>query len=153
MSKITQFKGTICEKGYGLIAKSVMIDTNISIGAKALYSYICAYNGNDRGAFPTRERILKELKIGKDSLLKYRKELVENGYLIVEGKFKSNAYNIVTCTEKSDTKEQKQKGWYQEKKSLFNDFDQRAYNGINGQPTIKELEKMLLGWSNKYEKE
>lgn len=99
MSKDMRFKGTIYEKGYGFIAKVVMIDTKISIGAKALYSYICAYAGNDGCAFPSRDRILNELNIGKDTFTKYKRELMENGYLKVEqmrvgGKFKSNIYNV-----------------------------------------------------------
>jgi len=106
MEKVTQFNGTIYEKGYGLIGKSVMTDENLSIGAKALYSYLCSYAGNKGKAFPTRERIMSELRIGKDAFSKYKRELVQSGYLTVEqmrvdGRFKSNIYNIVLCLEKT----------------------------------------------------
>ncbi|MCM1989203.1 conserved phage C-terminal domain-containing protein [Oceanirhabdus seepicola] len=46
------------------------------------------------------------------------------------------------------TKKREHKIWVKEKKSSFNDFEQRAYDGKNGQPTMKELERMLLDWSN-----
>ena len=43
MIHIEQFKGTIYEKGYENVANLVMVDKTISIGAKALYSYLCSY--------------------------------------------------------------------------------------------------------------
>ena len=39
--------------GYGLVFKRVMKDRNISIEAKALYSYLSAYAGADESAFPS----------------------------------------------------------------------------------------------------
>ena len=50
--------------GYGLVFKRVMKDTNISIEAKALYSYLSAYAG-DESAFPSVDLIKYELNIGK----------------------------------------------------------------------------------------
>jgi len=75
MDKVIQFKGTIYENGYGLIAKTIMTDLELSLGAKGLYSYICAYAGSDGGAFPASERITKELRISKDTFTKHKKEL------------------------------------------------------------------------------
>ena len=51
--------------GYGLVFKRVMKDRNISIEAKALYSYLSAYAGADESSFPSVELIKHELNIGK----------------------------------------------------------------------------------------
>ena len=108
--KLMQFKGTIYENGYGLIAKSIMKDNNISIGAKGLYSYLCSYAGNLNKSFPGRDLITYELNISKDTFTKYRNELVQYGYLTMtqvkeNGKFKHNLYNIeiTPCPKSSDT--------------------------------------------------
>lgn len=108
--KIAQFRGTIYEDGYGLIAKKIMKDTNITLGAKALYSYICSYAGTSGKAFPGRDLILHELGISKDTFSKYKNELVEHGYLAItqekdNGKFKHNVYEITNspCPKISDT--------------------------------------------------
>ena len=51
--------------GYGLVFKRVMKDRNISVEAKALYSYLSAYAGADESSFPSVELIKHELNIGK----------------------------------------------------------------------------------------
>ena len=43
--------------GYGLVFKRVMKDKDISIEAKALYSYLSAYAGSDESSFPSVELI------------------------------------------------------------------------------------------------
>lgn len=78
--------------GYGLVFKRVMKDTNISIEAKALYSYLSAYAGADENAFPGVNLIKHELGIGKHRFLRAKTELVENGYLTVERKQTHNIY-------------------------------------------------------------
>lgn len=109
--KVTQFKGTVYENGYGLIAKKVMKDTELSIGSKGLYAYICAYAGNENKAFPTRELITYELSISKDTFCKYKNELEKKGYIEVlkvksnNGQFNNNLYEITSypCPKKPDT--------------------------------------------------
>lgn len=108
--KITQFKGTIYENGYGLIAKKPMKDSELSIGAKGLYAYICSYAGNENKAFPSRELITHELSISKDTFNKYKNELLEKDYLAIiqvksNGKFKRNEYELINspCPKSSDT--------------------------------------------------
>jgi len=106
---LVMFEGGVLEKGYGIVAKQVMQDTNLHVIAKCLYSYLCTY-GN--GAFPSRELVMGHLGIGKDSFQKYMKQLKDYGYItskqkVVNGKFSGNVYTIEQivkpCTVISDT--------------------------------------------------
>ncbi|MGX0222382.1 helix-turn-helix protein [Staphylococcus haemolyticus] len=78
--------------GYGLVFKRVMKDRNISIEAKALYSYLSAYAGADESAFPSVDLIKHELGIGKHRFLRAKNELIDNGYLMVDRKQSKNIY-------------------------------------------------------------
>nr|DAV57887.1 MAG TPA: helix-turn-helix domain protein [Caudoviricetes sp.] len=98
--------------GYGFIPKMVMQDENISIAAKAIYSYFCSFTGAGDCCFPTRKRICFDMGISNDSLGKYIKQLADNGYLIVEqvkenGRFSHNIYALpdtkLPCPKISDT--------------------------------------------------
>lgn len=78
--------------GYGLVFKRVMKDRNISIEAKALYSYLSAYAGADESSFPSVDLIKHELGIGKHRFLRAKNELIDNGYLMVDRKQTKNIY-------------------------------------------------------------
>ncbi|MCE5003372.1 helix-turn-helix domain-containing protein [Staphylococcus pseudoxylosus] len=78
--------------GYGLVFKRVMKDTNVSIEAKALYSYLSAYAGADESSFPSVSLIKHELNIGKQRYQRARKELEQIGYLKVTRKQNGNIY-------------------------------------------------------------
>lgn len=78
--------------GYGLVFKRVMKDRNISIEAKALYSYLSSYAGADESAFPSVDLIKHELGIGKHRFLRAKNELIDNGYLMVDRKQSKNIY-------------------------------------------------------------
>lgn len=78
--------------GYGLVFKRVMKDRNISIEAKALYSYLSAYAGADESSFPSVELIKHELNIGKQRYQRARRELEKTGYLQVDRKQNGNIY-------------------------------------------------------------
>lgn len=84
--------------GYGLVFKRVMKDTNISIEAKALYSYLSAYAGADESAFPSVSLICHELGISDKRFKKYRKQLEAQGYLSIERQRTNNGFskNIYT---------------------------------------------------------
>ena len=108
-----KLKGTKLNKdGYGFIPKSVMQDKNLSIATKAVYAYFCSFTGAGDCCFPTRKKICFDLGISNDSLSKYIKQLIENGYLIVEqvkenGRFSHNIYTLpdtkLPCPKISDT--------------------------------------------------
>lgn len=109
--KLIQFRGTIYENGYGLIAKKVMKDTDLSLSAKAIYSYLCSYAGNETSAFPSVKLIKHELGISKDTFYKYMKELTNKSYITItqnraeKGKFGHNIYSIeaIPCPKSPDT--------------------------------------------------
>ena len=58
-------KEGIMFKGYGLIPKIVILDPTLSIEAKAIYAYLCAYAGSTDTAAVSRDKILHDLKISK----------------------------------------------------------------------------------------
>lgn len=105
MDLVIQFRGTVYENGYGQIAQKVMRDKTIHTTAKAIYAYLCSFAGGglevDRSAFPSVALIMDELNIkSEDTFYKYRKQLVDAGYITVdqkrdeEGKFLKNIYYI-----------------------------------------------------------
>ncbi|WP_418627477.1 helix-turn-helix domain-containing protein [Anaerosinus sp.] len=93
---LIQFRGTIFEKGFGQVAKMAMQDEDLLKNSKLLYSYLCTF-GN--GAFPSRAKICKDLKMSKTSVSNSLANLVQNGYISVEqkrekGRFSHNVYII-----------------------------------------------------------
>jgi len=94
--------------GYGIIFRSVMRDTNLTIGAKAVYAYLCTFAGNKKTAFPSRKLMCHELGINKDTLTKYMRNLLDAGYIKkeqkkVSGKFAHNVYTIYDFPESPST--------------------------------------------------
>ena len=85
--------------GYGVIPNRMISDPHLSIEAKGIYCYIAACTGSGETDFPSVDLICSDLKIGKDRFRKYKKELLERGYLTIisghrygEGKFRNNRY-------------------------------------------------------------
>lgn len=96
--ELIKYEGVDC-KGFGTIAKLVTTDTDLSIGAKALYAYLCSYCGNGMTAFPRRNKIMADLCIVEDTYYRYFNELKESGYIRVERGKKypfANTYTIVS---------------------------------------------------------
>ncbi|MCL6441877.1 MAG: helix-turn-helix domain-containing protein [Alicyclobacillus sp.] len=103
---VVQFRGTVYENGYGQIAQKVMRDKRIHAVAKAIYAYLVSFAGQDGEAFPSVELMMDELGIkSRDTFYKYRKQLVEAGYITIEeqqrvkGQFYNNVYNIETIID------------------------------------------------------
>lgn len=102
MDKISFEEGSIYANGYGILAKKVMLDTNLTIEAKAIYAYIVSYAGAGAVAFPGVEKMLYHLGISKERYYNHRKYLLQQGYLRIEshmnpnGRFKNNHYIIVS---------------------------------------------------------
>jgi hypothetical protein len=90
----------ILAMGYGFISKMVMRDKQLTVEAKAIYSYIASFAGNGNTAYPSVDLICDELQIGKDRFQKHKKYLLEKGYLVIQrgaatnGKFGNNLYVI-----------------------------------------------------------
>lgn len=89
-------------RGYGTVEKWVLINPDISIGAKGLYALICAYAGNKDNAYPSVGLMCSQLNVSKNTLHKYLKELKNNGCIELEqvredGKFSHNVYKLLPC--------------------------------------------------------
>lgn len=98
-------EGVDC-KGYGIIAKLVTTDTDLCIGAKALYAYLCSYAGSGTTAYPRRSKILADLKMSKETYYKYQRELIDQGYIKATRGDKypfPNTYTIVARPPKVNT--------------------------------------------------
>jgi hypothetical protein len=112
MDSVMQLQGTIYEKGYGLIAQQVMRDTELHATSKLIYSYICSFASGgvdgERTAFPSIALQCHELGISEDTYYKYRKPLIDKGYLTItkqrkeKSKFNNNLYSIVAVPVKSE---------------------------------------------------
>ena len=86
------------DKGYGTIPKFAMQDDRLPVAAKAIYAYMCSYEGAGDMAYPKRETILHELGISKDKYYLYLNALIDCGYITVKhgtdekGRFSSTTY-------------------------------------------------------------
>ena len=74
----------ILKNGYGIVYKAVMIDERLSLTAKAIYAYLCSYTGSKGIVFPSRARILSELKLSKNTYYEHFNQLVELDYVVIE---------------------------------------------------------------------
>ena len=94
--------------GFGIVPKNMMQDPDLSIEAKAIFTYIACYANNERMAFPSRDLICHHLGISKNRYTKYMGELKDKGYIEVtqvkEGnKFAHNVYRLISCPQNRDT--------------------------------------------------
>jgi hypothetical protein len=99
-------KGSIYEDGYGQISKLVMCDNRIHVISKAIYAYLCSYAGGGNQAFPGIAKMCADLKVTKNTLHKYMKELESCSYIIKSqtlqqgNKFANNVYEFVYTIER-----------------------------------------------------
>ncbi|MFD1707693.1 MULTISPECIES: helix-turn-helix domain-containing protein [Siminovitchia] len=105
---VIQFKGTIYEGGYGLIAKQVMRDKSLPKQSKLIYAYMCSFasisSNGERTAFPSVALQCAELGMSEDTYYKWRKPLIEKGLITItktrsneedsKGQFDRNIYSI-----------------------------------------------------------
>lgn len=112
MDSVIQFRGTIYEKGYGLIASKVMRDKSIPKQSKLIYAYMCSFASMDengeRVAFPSVSLQCAELDMSEDTYYKWRKVLEQRGLITIEkrksnGKFQRNLYFIEAIPVPKDT--------------------------------------------------
>ena len=76
-------ENSIYKNGYGIVSKLVMRDKNLSPEAKAIYAYICSFAGSGTTAFPSAELMMIELKMSDRRFYKFRKELIDKGYITI----------------------------------------------------------------------
>ena len=90
----------IQSKGFGIVPKLVMQDKRLTIQAKAIYAYFCSYAGNGTTAFPSRNKILFDLSISKDTYYRHFNLLKQYGYIKCEqqhqgGRLSRNIYTLM----------------------------------------------------------
>ena len=85
----------IDSKGYGKIYKTVMRTRSLPLLAKTIYAYFCTYAGSGYHAFPKRDKIVRDLKINKDTFTKHLSILVSGGYIAKERTATGNVYTIM----------------------------------------------------------
>jgi hypothetical protein len=94
-------------KGFGTIAKFIMHDKDLTLESKAIYGYLCSLCGSGIETFPSRDTILRTLKLSKDGYYSHYTALQKHGYLKVSklnpSDVKSqNIYTIVANPQKVD---------------------------------------------------
>jgi len=105
--------------GYGLIPKMPMQDQRLTIEAKAIYSYFCSFAGAGAVAFPSRDKVLYDLKIGKTRYYTNFKLLQQFGFIGVDqqkdeaGHFTRNIYTLIDDIKAGEKR-------YNEKKNAEN---------------------------------
>lgn len=67
--------------GYGVVAKSVMTDRSLSLGAKGVYFYMCAFSGRDFFCTPDQQTMAWHLGVSRQSLGKHIDELLAHNYI------------------------------------------------------------------------
>lgn len=82
--------GNVLSEGYGIIAKKVMKDKDLSIEAKAIYAFLCSYTGKGDTAFPGVSLITGTLGISRQRYNKHREALEAKGYISVIRERKKN---------------------------------------------------------------
>lgn len=105
-------------KGYGVLPKYVMIDPDLTIEAKGIYAYFCSYAGSGNTAFPSRDKIVADLQINKDTYYKHFNVITSQGYIVVEqahahgGRgdgFTKNIYTLISNPKKFEEKPEDKK--------------------------------------------
>jgi hypothetical protein len=102
---VLRVEGIMC-KGFGLIYKFLMIDTDLPLESKAIYAYFASLVGNGTTTFPSAATITHHLSIDKDTYYKYLKPLTEQGYvektksIPKDGKFSHNIYTLMSNPKK-----------------------------------------------------
>lgn len=92
-------------KGGGILPKYVMLDPDLTLEAKCIYTYFASLAGGGMTVFPGRDTIIKYLGINKDTYYKHFKMLVEQNYIVTKQEnssngFKKNVYTLVSNPKK-----------------------------------------------------
>ena len=93
------------DTGFGLIHRNIMRDKELSIESKAIYSYISSFAGVGMVAYPGISLMCNELNISEKRFHKYKKELLDKGYLSIERESKGKGFskNVYTLHVKPIT--------------------------------------------------
>lgn len=90
---------SMASAGIGFLPRLILEDKNLSIKAKGIYAYFCAFAGTTGEAFPKRDVITYHLGMSEQSYGKHYKQLTSQGYITVSqrrvnGSFSVNDYYL-----------------------------------------------------------
>ena len=153
MNSVIQFRGTIYENGYGLIASKVMRDKRLPKQSKLIYAYMCSFAGVDkdgnRSAFPSVSLQCDELGMNETTYYKWRKYLVQFGYITIEkqkdekGLFDRNLY-IIEAVPVEKTADEEKNDPYPKNSRMENECMEKRgtiSNSLNSNSFNKEEEE------------
>lgn len=91
---------TTIHRGYGIIHQDVAADPTIAVGPKALYALVCSYSGASGRAWPSYERLARELGVDRRSVIRWMGELEKKDLMrISRTPGTSNTYEPLWPTE------------------------------------------------------
>ena len=167
MAKKTEIR---YDTGFGLIHRNIMRDKNLSIESKAIYGYISSFAGTGMVAYPGISLMCSELNISEKRFHKYKKELLDNGYLSIEREDKGKGFskNVYTLHVKPTTRQivplqnvslqnvSLQNDLTNNNSSNNNSINNNSINNDSATNVASELENQLTkefeNWYNLYDK-
>lgn len=84
--------------GYGTVYKEVLKNKELTIEAKAIYSYLSSYAGGKDTAFPSIGLICHELNISEKRFYKHRKELLDKNIISKNRERTNNGFSKTIYT-------------------------------------------------------
>ncbi|MBE5980892.1 MAG: helix-turn-helix domain-containing protein [Paenibacillaceae bacterium] len=95
-------------KGGGILPKYVMLDPDLTLEAKCIYTYFASLAGMGTTVFPGRDTIVEYLGINKDTFYKHFKMLIVQNYVTTKQEnssngFKKNIYTLVSNPKKFES--------------------------------------------------
>ena len=158
------------DTGFGLIHRNIMRDKKLSIESKAIYGYISSFAGTGMVAYPGISLMCSELNISEKRFHKYKKELLDNGYLSIEREDKGKGFskNVYTLHVKPTTRQivplqnvslqnvSLQNDLTNNNSSNNNSINNNSINNNSATNVASELENQLTkefeNWYNLYDK-
>ena len=80
------------KKGFAMIPNQLIYDENIGNEAKILFCYIKSLSNNYRNL--RNSNLCRKLGVSVNTLQKAKKELIENGYLVIHRLSSANRYTL-----------------------------------------------------------
>lgn len=78
-------------RGFGIVEREVMNSPSLSVEAKCIYAFLCAYSDTDgTNCYPSVSTMCKSLRITQKRYYKHFRQLLDGGFLTVERKSRGN---------------------------------------------------------------
>lgn len=96
----------IAQGGFTQVPNFILVKSDLSIGAKVIYSMFLRYAWHNDSCFPGQERLAKDMGIAERSVRTYIQELEKHDLLEVKrrGQGRTNLYKISFVVQKKRKK-------------------------------------------------